>query len=62
MARYLVERYLPGMPKDDIRLNVRKDGGEIVFASNCADASAQGGQDVWAAMRESVDDPWSAPR
>jgi Tol biopolymer transport system component len=45
----------------DIQPNVRRDGREIVFASNRADPSAFGGQDLWVATRESVDDPWSAP-
>jgi hypothetical protein len=42
----------------DIQPNVRKDGREIVFASN---RIAAAGQDLWVATRESVDDPWSAP-
>ena len=37
---------------------VRKDGREVVFASN-RDATA--GQDIWAATRDSAHDPWSAP-
>jgi hypothetical protein len=45
----------------DMQPNVRKDGREIVFASNRADASAFGGQDLWVATRQTVDDPWSAP-
>jgi len=44
---------------NDIQPNVRKDGREIVFSSNRA--GGQGGQDIWSATRESVDDPWSAP-
>jgi WD40-like Beta Propeller Repeat len=40
----------------DIQPNVRKDGREIVFASNRA-----GTQDIYSASRESVADPWSAP-
>jgi hypothetical protein len=46
---------------NDIQPNVRKDGLEVVFSSNYAYPDAQGGQDVYAATRESVDDPWSAP-
>jgi hypothetical protein len=45
----------------DIQPNVRRDGREVVFASNRADPSAFGGQDLWVATRESVDAPWSAP-
>jgi hypothetical protein len=45
----------------DIQPNVRKDGREIVLASNRADLGAFGGQDLWVATRESVDAPWSAP-
>jgi hypothetical protein len=47
---------------NDIQPNVRKDGREVVFSSNHAGyAGAQGGQDIYAATRASVDDPWSAP-
>ena len=42
----------------DIQPNVRKDGREVVFASN-RDAAA--GQDIWASTRDSAHDPWSAP-
>lgn len=42
---------------NDIQPNVRKDGREIVFSSN----RVSGDQDIWAATRESTDDPWSAP-
>ena len=45
----------------DIQPNVRKDGLEIVFASTRVDPTAQGGQDVWIATRDGVDEPWSAP-
>jgi hypothetical protein len=38
---------------------VRKDGREIVFSSNRVGGT--GGQDIWTATREGVDDPWSAP-
>lgn len=44
---------------NDIQPNVRKDGLEIVFSSNRA--GGVGGQDIWAATRDSTDDPWSAP-
>lgn len=43
----------------DFRPNVRKDGLEMVFDSNRSDT--YGGQDLYTATRESVDDPWSAP-
>lgn len=46
---------------NDIQPNVRKDGLEVVFSSNNAYPDAQGGQDVYIATRESVDDAWSAP-
>jgi hypothetical protein len=44
---------------NDIQPNVRKDGREVVFSSNRT--GGIGGQDIWVATRESVDDPWSAP-
>ncbi len=44
---------------NDVQPNVRKDGREIVFSSNRA--GGQGGQDIWAATRDSVNDPWSTP-
>ena len=44
---------------NDIQPNVRKDGREIVFSSNRAGGA--GGQDIWSATRDSVEDPWSAP-
>ena len=43
----------------DIQPNVRKDGREVVFASNRT--GTLGAQDIWGATRESVDDPWSVP-
>lgn len=43
----------------DIQPNVRKDGREIVFASNRT--GTLGGQDVWTATREDADDAWSDP-
>ena len=45
----------------DIQPNVRGDGREIVFASNCGGATAFGGQDIWVATRTDVNGPWSAP-
>jgi hypothetical protein len=42
----------------DIQPNVRRDGREIVFASN---RNPLAGQDLWSATRRSVHDPWSAP-
>ena len=44
---------------NDFRPNVRKDGLEVVFDSNRP--GGYGGQDLWTATRESVDDPWSTP-
>lgn len=44
---------------DDFRPNVRKDGLEVVFDSNRA--GTLGGQDIWSATRDSVDDEWSPP-
>jgi hypothetical protein len=48
-------------PGNDIQPNVRKDGLEVVLSSNYAYPDAKGGQDVYAATREDVSDPWSAP-
>jgi len=48
-------------PGNDIQPNVRKDGREIVISSNHPYAGAQGGQDLYVATRESVDDPWLPP-
>jgi hypothetical protein len=45
----------------DIQPNVRRDGREIVFASNRGGASAFGGQDIWVATRKDVNGSWSAP-
>ena len=44
---------------NDIQPNVRKDGREVVFSSNRT--GTLGGQDIWTATRDSVDDAWSAP-
>ena len=44
---------------NDIQPNVRKDGREVVFSSNRT--GTLGGQDIWVATRESVDEPWSTP-
>src|SRR4051794_6384901 len=44
---------------DDFRPNVRKDGLEVVFDSNRP--GTLGGQDIWSATRDSVDDAWSTP-
>jgi len=41
---------------NDIQPNVRKDGREVVFSSNRA--GGFGGQDIWAATRETTDAPW----
>lgn len=40
----------------DQQPNVRRDGLEIVFASN---RGASGTQDIWTVSRDSVDEPWS---
>ena len=42
----------------DIQPNVRKDGLEIVFASNRVGAA---GQDIWMSSREDAGDRWSPP-
>jgi hypothetical protein len=44
---------------NDIQPNVRHDGRELVFSSNRSGGA--GGQDIWAATRKSVKDPWSVP-
>jgi hypothetical protein len=61
-------RFGPGEPvvelnsdAADIQPNVRRDGREVVFASNRTDVSAFGGQDLWVATRDHVNLPWSAP-
>ena len=43
----------------DLRPNIRRNGLEIVFDSNRSDTL--GGQDLYSANRESIDDPWSTP-
>ncbi|HEX4745525.1 MAG TPA: hypothetical protein VFU99_01475 [Gaiellaceae bacterium] len=44
---------------NDIQPNVRADGLEVVFSSNRT--GTLGAQDVWAATRSALGDPWSAP-
>ena len=44
---------------NDIQPNVRADGLEVVFSSSRS--GGLGAQDVWAATRAAVGDPWSAP-
>jgi len=44
---------------DESRPNVRKDGREIVFDSNRP--GGLGATDIYAATRDSVEEPWSAP-
>jgi len=44
---------------NDIQPNVRADGLEVVFSSNRS--GTLGAQDIWAAARTTVNDPWSAP-
>lgn len=46
---------------NDIQPNVRKDGLEVVFSSNHAHPGAQGGQDLYVAVRASTTAAWSAP-
>ena len=48
-------------PGNDIQPNVRKDGLEVVLSSNFAYPGASGGQDVYAATRDDVSEPWSTP-
>lgn len=43
----------------DFRPNVRRNGLEIVFDSNRT--GTLGGQDLYSATRESIDEPWSTP-
>jgi WD40-like Beta Propeller Repeat len=50
---------LNDLTANDIQPNVRADALEVVFSSNRSGGA--GGQDIWAATRASVDDPWSAP-
>jgi hypothetical protein len=45
----------------DIQPNVRRDGRELVFASNRGGDTTFGGQDIWVATRTDVNGPWSAP-
>ncbi len=44
---------------DDVMPNVRKDGLEVVFASNRS--GGWGMFDIWSATRSSADQPWSTP-
>lgn len=46
-------------PTDDMMPNVRKDGLEVVFASNRPVGG--GAFDIWSATRSSVFEPWGAP-
>ena len=56
----VAELNLPAV--SDIQPNVRRDGLELVFASNrVVPGVSQGGQDIWVATRRNVNDPWSAP-
>jgi hypothetical protein len=45
-------------PAADMQPNIRRDGREIVFASNRIPTA---GQDLWVATRDNVNGPWSAP-
>lgn len=44
---------------DDMQPSIRRDGRELVFASNRS--GGQGSFDIWSAGRESIVDPWSIP-
>lgn len=56
----VAELNVPGF--SDIQPNVRRDGLEVVFASNrVVPGVSKGGQDIWVATRKNVNDPWSAP-
>ena len=44
---------------NDIQPNVRANGLEVVFSSNRA--GTLGAQDIWAATRPTINDPWTAP-
>jgi hypothetical protein len=46
-------------PAIDIQPNVRRDGREVVFASNRP--GGLGGQDIWVATRKGPNDSWSTP-
>lgn len=46
-------------PTDDMMPNVRKDGLEVVFASNRPVGG--GAFDIWSSTRSSVFEPWGAP-
>jgi hypothetical protein len=52
---------VPGVnsANDDMQPYVRRDGRELVFASN--QPGGQGSFDIWSASRDSITDPWSAP-
>ena len=47
---------------NDIQPNVRRDGREVVLASNRTHPDAKGSLDIYSATRDSVDDEWSTPR
>jgi Tol biopolymer transport system component len=52
---------IPGVntDADDMQPYVRRDGRELVFASNRS--GGQGNFDIWSASRDSIADPWSIP-
>ena len=52
---------VPGVNSDadDMQPYIRRDGRELVFASNRSDG--QGSFDIWSASRDSIADPWSVP-
>lgn len=57
---FAVPELVPGVNSiaDDQQPYVRRDGREIVFASN---RSGSQGFDIWSADRDSIAEPWSAP-
>jgi Tol biopolymer transport system component len=52
---------VPGVNSDadDMQPYIRRDGRELVFASNRS--GGQGNFDIWSASRDSIADPWSIP-
>ena len=52
---------IPGVNSaaDDMQPYIRRDGRELIFASNRSDG--QGSFDIWNASRDSIAAPWSTP-
>jgi Tol biopolymer transport system component len=55
----LVEEF--SSPFDDQGLTIRRDGLEVIFASN-RPGSMDGSLDLWVSTRASTADPWSTPQ